>query len=233
MGCNFSLKNRRLSLTIKPPKTMLEIVQLTDINHPDFQGALKIYLDSFPACERQPLEILETRLSNQLYQWFIAKSENQVVGIALLYPLNPTDFILLDYLGTDKDYRSRGIGRTLMSYLINQVKNQQKALLIEVENPQFCEDSEQAKRRIGFYQNNGAKVLQSVRYLLPPLSGEVPTEMLLMMVPAESEGQLAGTLVKRLIEQVYQEMYDRPSEDALLRSFIDEVPDLVQFVHLS
>ncbi|WP_254566214.1 GNAT family N-acetyltransferase [Oscillatoria sp. HE19RPO] len=212
---------------------MLEIVQLTDINHPDFQGALQIYLDSFPACERQPLEILETRLSNQLYQWFVAKAENQVVGIALLYPLNLKNFILLDYLGTDKNYRSRGIGRTVMSYLIDLVKNQEKILLIEVENPQFCEDSEQAKRRIKFYQNNGAKVLQSVRYLLPPLSGEVPTEMLLMMVPAELGGQLPGKQVKQLIEQVYQEMYDRPSEDALLQSFIEEVPDVVELVHLS
>ncbi|MCT7994243.1 GNAT family N-acetyltransferase [Laspinema olomoucense] len=212
---------------------MLEIVQLTDINHPDFQGALQIYLDSFPACERQPLEILETRLSNQLYQWFVAKADNKVVGIALLYPLKPTDFILLDYLGTDKKYRSRGIGRMLMSHLINLVKSQEHNLLIEVENPQFCEDSEQAERRIKFYQNNGAKVLESVRYLLPPLSGDVPTEMLLMMVPAELGGQLPGSLVQQLIEQVYQEMYDRPSDDALLRSFIEEVPDVVQFVHLS
>ncbi|MCT7959121.1 GNAT family N-acetyltransferase [Laspinema sp. D1] len=212
---------------------MLEIVQLTDINHPDFQGALEIYLDSFPPCERQPLEILETRLSNQLYQWFVAKAENQVVGIALIYPLKPTPFILLDYLGTDKNYRSRGIGRMLMSHLINLVNNQQHTLLIEVENPQFCEDSEQAERRIKFYQNNGAKVLESVRYLLPPLSGDVPTEMLLMMVPAELGGQLPGKQVKQLIEQVYQEMYDRPSEDALLRSFIEEVPDVVSLVHLS
>ncbi|MCT7987052.1 GNAT family N-acetyltransferase [Laspinema olomoucense] len=212
---------------------MLEIVQLTDINHPDFQGALQIYLDSFPASERQPLEILEARLSNQLYQWFIAKTENQVVGIALLYPLKPSDFIVLDYLGIDKDYRSRGIGRMLISYLIDWVHNQQKTLLIEVENPRFCDDSEQAKRRIQFYQNNGAKVLYPVRYVLPPLSGDVPTEMLLMMVPAEVGGQLPGNLVQQLIQQVYQEMYDRPSDDALLRSFIEEVPDVVQFVHLS
>jgi GNAT superfamily N-acetyltransferase len=214
-------------------KIMLEIVQLTDINHPDFQGALQIYLDSFPACERQPLEILETRLSNQLYQWFIAKWENQVLGIALLYPLNPTNFIVLDYLGIDKDYRSRGIGGTLMSHLVQFAETQHKTLLIEVENPQFCEDSEQAKRRVQFYQKVGAKVLKSVRYVLPPLSGDVPTEMLLMMVPADLGGQLPGSLVKQLIQQVYQEMYDRPSDDALLRAFIGEVPDVVQFVHLS
>lgn len=210
---------------------MIEIVQLTDINHPDFQGALQIYLDSFPASERQPLDILEARLSNQLYQWFVAKIENQVVGIALLYPLQTTDFILLDYLGTDKNYRSRGIGRMLMSYLINLLNNQQKNLLIEVENPRFCDDSAQAERRIKFYQNNGAKVLQSVRYVLPPLSGDVPTEMLLMMVPAELGGELPGKQVKQLIEQVYQEMYDRPSDDALLGSFIEEVPEVVQLVH--
>ncbi|MGL4500186.1 MAG: hypothetical protein ACRCU2_14065, partial [Planktothrix sp.] len=99
-------------------------------------------------------------------------------------------------------------------------------------NPQFCEDSLQAERRIQFYQNNGAKLLQSVRYVLPPLSGDVPTEMLLMMVPAELGGQLPGKQVKQLIEQVYQEMYDRPSDDALLRSFIEEVPDVVELVHL-
>jgi ribosomal protein S18 acetylase RimI-like enzyme len=149
----------------------------------------------------------------------------------LIYPLNPTPFILLDYLGTDKNYRSRGIGRMLMSHLINLVNNQQKTLLIEVENPRFCENLEQAERRIKFYQNNGAKVLDPVRYLLPPLSGDVPTEMLLMMVPAELGGQLPGKQVKQLIEQVYQEMYDRPSEDALLRSFIEEVPDVVELVH--
>lgn len=209
---------------------MLEIVQVTSVNSPDFPEAFQIYLDSFPPSERQPEDIIQERLANQIYQWFVAKVDEKVVAIALLYDLKGTDFILLDYLGTDKKYQGRGIGTELMNHIIKLAIASQKTLVIEVEHPDSDENAEEKRRRVKFYQRIGAKILNNVRYLLPPLSGELPTEMLLMVVPEYPGGKLSGSLVKQLIQQLYLEVYRRDEGDRLLNSFIHEIPELVELI---
>ncbi|MEB3830671.1 GNAT family N-acetyltransferase [Phormidium sp. CCY1219] len=210
--------------------TNLQIMELPEVKHPDFEGALQIYLHAFPASERQPTAVVKNRLKKQLYQWLIGKLENKVVCIALLYPLKNTDFVLLDYLGTDKAYRGRGIGGQFMGEILQNLANINKYLLIEVEHPASGENQTDRKRRVKFYQRLGAKILKNVPYQLPPFSGNVSIEMLLMMLPEYPGGQLPGSLVKQLIQQIYGEVYDRDAGDALLKSFIHQVPDSVELI---
>lgn len=243
--------------------------QLTDRRHRYFPQALEIYTEAFPADQRQPCSVIEERLNNKLYQWFVGviqtavyqpdntenlnsvanshesaiapaeargkiksgldSGQDKVVCIALLYPLENTDFILLDYLATDLAYRSQGIGSQCMQYLEQILAASQKTLIIEVENPDSEEEREQKQRRFQFYRRAGAKLLKNVRYVLPPLAMEGTAEMKLMLFPGNWD-YLEGILLKRLVQQIYREVYNRDETDAILNSFIHQIGDRIELI---
>lgn len=80
---------------------------------------------------------------------------------------------------------------------------------------------------MAFYKANGARELKGVLYMLPPLTGTVPTEMILMTLSQNMEDELQGDSVRKIIVQIYWELYGRKSDDPLLNSFIDNVPPKV------
>ena len=248
---------------------MLIFTQLTDRKHRYFPEAFAIYSEAFPADQRQPSSIVEERLNNKLYQWFVGVIQNtvdlpdnppkpskirqeqksppslateigdmssglsgqdKVVCIALLYPLENTDFILLDYLATDRAYRSQGIGSQCMQYLGQLLAASKKTLIIEVENPDTGEDRENKQRRFQFYRRAGAKVLKNVPYVLPPLATEGTAEMKLMLFPGSPAGYLEGNLLKRVVQQIYREVYNRDETDAILNSFIHQIGDRIELI---
>lgn len=209
---------------------MLQISEITDINHPDFPEALQIYIDSFPANERHDSPVIEQRIENKFSQLFVGKLQDRVACIALLYQLNHPKFILLDYLGTDQNYRSQGLGTQIMEYLFKILEKSQKTLIIEVENPDYGDDREEKVRRVKFYKRLGGKILKNVRYILPALSGDIPTEMILMVLPEYQGGKIEGELVKVLIKQMYKEVYNRDESDRLLNSFINDIGESVELI---
>ena len=70
--------------------------------------------------------------------------------------------------------------------------------------------------------------MKNVRYILPPLSGDSPTEMILMILPEYNDGVIQGRLVKTIVIQIYKELYDRNDNDSLLNSFIYYIDSTVK-----
>jgi len=66
-----------------------------------------------------------------------------------------------------------------------------------------------------------------VPYLLPPLQGIEPTKMILMLFSNNENTIIEGIIVKKLITQIYSELYCREANDPLLNSFIELVPSTV------
>jgi hypothetical protein len=99
---------------------------------------------------------------------------------------------------------------------------------LEVDDPEDGEDREIRKRRVQFYQRNGAKPLKDVRYILPPLQGSIPTQMIIMLISPNKQDTLKGGTVKELFKQIYEELYCRDENDPLLNSFVNSVPDKVE-----
>ena len=81
-----------------------------------------------------------------------------------------------------------------------------------------------------FYKRRGAKIMEGVRYLLPPLAGGEPTEMILMLFPESKNETLSSTVVKNLITQIYRELYGRPEDDALLGTFVHDVGNPIKLI---
>lgn len=209
---------------------MVQFYEITTAIHQEFRDMLAIYTESFPANERHTGRVIRKRVNNGQYRAVVGRLPDEVVFMALLWPLKNTDFILLDYMAVKKGYRGEGIGTEFMRHIFDILKMYGKYLILEVENPDYGNNTDQRKRRVAFYSRNGAVKMESVRYILPPLSGVDPTEMIMMILPEYNEGQISGKVVKELIIQIYREVYNRNEEDLLLNSFIHDIPSSVSLL---
>lgn len=191
------------------------------------EAALAIYQDSFPASERHPLQRIRDRLLSGRNQLQVGLSGDKVVFMALLWPLSGSDFIVLDYMATRKEHRRRGIGSEFLRHFAQELSESSRHAIMEVENPAYGNNTAQRQARVDFYRRNGARLLQGLRYVLPPLHGDQATEMTLMVFPGYPAGTISGDLARTLIVRLYRELYDRCDDDALLKSFIDTIPSSI------
>lgn len=207
---------------------MINFKEINDPKAPEFEEFSKIYIESFPPQERPDLETIAHRLTDRISRLFVGKIGDRVVSIALLYALKNPNFVLLDFIGTDSQYRSQGLGTQMMNHLGETLKSRQIHLIIEVEDPQYSSNFKQGERRIAFYRRLGAKILENVPYLLAPFAGETPTKMKLMIWPDYGQPCLSGALLTELIYDIYQNLYDRDRDDPFLNSFINDIPETIQ-----
>jgi hypothetical protein len=117
-----------------------------------------------------------------------------------------------------------------MKNLFDILRVKDKYLILEVENPKYGDNKKQREKRVEFYKRHGAEEMKDVRYILPPLSGNTPTEMILMVLPEYGNGKIPGTLVKKIIIQIYKDLYNRNEDDPLLSLFIPKIPSVVELI---
>lgn len=210
---------------------MIEFIQIEDTKHAGFAAAMEIYVDAFPSNERFPVEFLKETIDKGLRSLYLGYFGDEVVFIAILWPLKDTEFILLDYIATKKSHRCRGIGTAFMNNIGQILKTRNKFMLIEVENPEYGSQREEKRRRIAFYRRVGVQVMQGVRYVLPPLDGSsISTEMLLMIFPKYRNDTIAAKIVKEAIAKIYRELYGRNMDDPVLNDFIHDIKDPIFLV---
>lgn len=200
--------------------------RVLEVDSSDCAQALAIYEQAFPPHERQPREVLQNRIVTGQNQLFVGM-EADVVFIALLYPLPGTAFTLLDYLATAPDARGQGWASAFLAETFADFRARERYLLLEVEDPDFGSNREERARRCAFYRKNGALEFSGVRYLLPPLQGNEPTEMRIMISPNYPAEMMDGALFRDIVVQLYHELYGRTADDPLLQSFLSQSPESV------
>lgn|GEM_PF-640396 len=209
----------------------LIFTEITSVADSRFSRAFDIYVEAFPATERQTRTTIEQRLAAGKSRLFTAVINNEVVLMSLLFNLSSDKFILLDYMAVSKAHRGQKIGESFLQFIATHLKNSGKYLVIEVEDPRFGDNKDQRIRRVNFYRNCGAKLLKGVHYILPSLNGTIPTEMLLMLLPASAEIAIKREVVKDLILKLYTEVYNRDENDSLLNSIIDTLPPGIELTN--
>lgn len=207
---------------------MLDFQEINNIKDDRFDAAMEIYTESFPPNERHDLERIKERLSNGNNRLVVGLFRKSVVLMALTWFLKGTDFILFDYMAVKREFRNKGFGTYFMEHVLETLKIKNKYLVLEVEDPLYGNNRDDRYRRVKFYKRIGAKELKDVKYILPPLSGPGPTEMILMMMPKYKSGRISGKLVKNLIVRIYKELYARNEDDTLLNSFIHKIPRYIE-----
>ena len=205
-----------------------EIVNPDDIH---YSNAIQIYLDAFPANERQPLGIIKHRIATGRSKLFVGLHRDEVVCIAFLYHFNQSKFVFLDYMAVIEKFRDHKIGSGFFTYLREKVVASGKYLLLEVENYHFGNNIHQRIKRINFYLRNGAYILKDTPYLLPSLDHTLPTEMSLMIAPKYESDLLDKNEIEIIFKLLYFELYEKKESDALLHSILKKIPDKVTLVN--
>jgi len=211
---------------------VLEFREVDQIGNKEFREALSIYTASFPLSGRQPIAVIEKRVVTGREKMFVGCSNQQVLFMALIWPLQNTDFVLLDYMATMRAYRNTGIGTRFLRNIFEIIAVDKKHIIVEVEDPRYADNKQKAQCRVEFYLRNGAKKMKSVSYILPPLSAGAPTRMIVMVLSPEnmSIDELPGETVRGLFVQIFTELYGRAMDDSLLSSFVNDVPPTVKLV---
>lgn len=152
----------------------MEFVNLKMEDYPSF---LKLYNDSFPDNERRIYED-EEHLANFIkmkggkFHAFAAKDGD--LFLAFLSYWTFLGYTYVEHFAVQPEHRGKRIGALMLNHLFKEVS---KDVLIEVEHP----ETDEAKRRIKFYEQNGFKVRREFNYVQPPYSpGQEPVTMLLM-----------------------------------------------------
>lgn len=210
-------------------------VEFREVDHVDgreFREALVIYAESFPLSGRQPIAVIEERVTSGKEKMFVGCSDQQALFMALIWPLQNTDFVLLDYMATKRVYRNTGIGTRFLRNIFEISGVGKKHIIVEVEDPQYADNKQRGRRRVEFYRRNGAKEMKDAGYILPPLSAGAPTRMIVMILSPEnmSINKLPGGIVRGLFIQIYGELYGRAADDSLLSSFVNDVPPTIRLV---
>lgn len=209
---------------------MLEFTEITDTEDSHFAQAMAIYVAEFPQNERHPVNLIRERVQRGSNILYVGRIKNEVVFVALLWPLDNTDFILLDYMATKETHQNRGIGSGFMKNMRDSLLPKEKRFVIEVEALKHETNKQQRQRRLSFYKRNGAKQMKDVKYVLPALDGGEPTEMILMVFPGYDGSGMTGEAVKNLLIQIYRELYNRDQDDVLLNSFLNTIGDHVELI---
>lgn len=205
----------------------MDFTELVNVHDADFDLAMEIYIEAFPANERHPIAVIRERVEKGRSRIFIGRHDDQPVFMALLWPLKHTEFILLDYMATSPPHRGKQIGSAFLQYLRVLLQKDEKYLVLEVEHPEYGDNGSQRLRRVSFYRRQGAQELSNVSYLLPPLQGVHPTEMMLMIFPSYRSNRMEKSVVRALIIQIYKELYDRDEDDLLLQNSLSTLNDFI------
>ncbi|WP_071518201.1 GNAT family N-acetyltransferase [Geitlerinema sp. PCC 9228] len=220
---------------------MLELRELTDTSHADWEAVLQIYETAFPADERFSSERMRKRVQNRQDRLFVGYLDEKVVFMALTSPLSGTEFVLLGYLATHQDFRGRGIGSQFLRQIVATIHQQSRRyLLLEVETPDAGNDvlksplspteRQQRQRRIQFYRRLGAVELAGVRYFVPGLSGGEPTEMKLMVLPKYHQNAIAGEKARYLVTRLFVHGYRQSKRDRLYQIMMDSIGNTVDLI---
>lgn len=209
---------------------MVKFSKVADTNDRYFSEALKIYVNAFPQNERQSEATIRDRVSKGQNLLWIGYMNDELVFMALLWPLRNTGYAVLDYMATEASHQGEGIATAFMQRMEDDLRKKKSSLILEVEDEKRGHNIEERKRRKSFYRKNGAKELKNVRYILPPLEGDTPTDMSLMIFPDYGAPTIESDEVRSLILQMYRELYGRDRDDSYLTSVIDDLRDPIELI---
>ena len=211
----------------------MNLFEVGDIRDSCFSEAMKIYLDSFPANERQSIDLIKKRFNENRYQLFVGTIGDEVAVFSLIYRFKHPDFYLLDYYAVKANYRDQKLGTDFLKALFNEMKlNENKVFLIlEVEDPNYGNNRKERTRRVQFYKSLGVRQIESMRYILPPLdNGKELTDMIIMIYPAPKCKKITCETLVSLVNELYIEKYNRSANDPLFKKCLELVPKKIRFI---
>lgn len=109
----------------------------------------------FPKAELKPLRAMQRLLAMGRYDPLMVVDAEKEVGYAMVWLPENRSGGLLEYFGVFPDIRNGGLGTKILSLLMERYGQ----IFGEVEFPESDDPGDMCRRRIGFYQRNGFRLL--------------------------------------------------------------------------
>lgn len=215
----------------------ITIKEFDKLDSSELEQTMRIYSTSFPLVETKPIDQISTMLKNDKnYHLYVALENSSVVGFSLLYVLKNLEIGLLDYMAVVPKQQSKGIGTTIFNHSVEKLSSyihNPIGMLLEIQKENSVDPIDSGKRamRIKFYARLGVKMLNGVRYLIPPQYGNEPEETYLMILPLQKIESLSKSLVLEYASAIHKNVYHYKSND-LLNRIAKTMPETIRFLDL-
>lgn len=135
-------------------------MQVKNINIEQLIDLYENHLEhDFPKSELKSLSMMQSYMERGIYTIYGLYEGEELLAYALFMYNKDSGFQLLDYFASNRKYRSKGYGSTLLEMLKQEDKISQ-GYIIEVETVRTAKNEEekiQRERRIAFYEKNGLR----------------------------------------------------------------------------
>lgn len=170
----------------------------------DFPQIYEYMKKQFPPNEMYSFKTFIQLFNNNQYKILLYKrnTDNVLVGYALVYTIESSNILWLDYIAILPEYSSHGYGSSLFKALWQKYCGPFDGILFSVEhvsqtNPELAE---RQKRRLNFYARLGAHKLNA-NFLLPCDDGSLP--MYLYYKPCRDCALISRSVQIQSITQMY------------------------------
>lgn len=174
----------------------------------DFPQIYEDMQKQFPPCEMLTYKTFMQLFNNNKYKLLLYKrnTDNALVGYVLVYTIESSNILWLDYIAVLKEYSSQGYGSALFTALWQKYCGPFDGVMFSVEHVSQT-DPELARsqqRRLNFYEHLGAHRL-SAEFLLPCDDGSFP--MYLYYKPRRDCACISREIQIETIIQLYEYCY--------------------------
>lgn len=159
----------------------------------EFERVFEIMREAFPVDERRTFDEQKNVLKNPLFDTLVYMDDGVIKGFITVYSFD--GFCFIEHFAVASEYRNEGLGAKILQELLACGRK----TCLEVELPK----TEQAKRRIAFYERNGF-YLNEYPYIQPPISQNTLPLPLLIMTSERKIDQREFLSIKNIL---YRNVY--------------------------
>lgn len=170
-----------------------------DLNQKDYPKFLALYESAFPNGERRPYDDaqhLESFINMKGGKFFVTtvKDGDEFIGFLSYWKFK--GYIYIEHFAVMPEKRGRNIGRTLLNHVMKEAGDN---VLLEVELP----DTDEAKRRIKFYEQLGFRIRREINYMQPSYGPGLPQMPMLLMTHGDVDLSHGLDDIKAMLREVY------------------------------
>ncbi len=194
---------------------MKTIEQIISINTNNWYEFIKIYYQTFPDWEREPIASIVEKIKNGNYLLFVG-IDNGIVGFYILDIVTELNYAVLTYLAVIESERNQGYGISLCKDAINRCK--MDWLLVEAECPTLY-------NRIGFRKFN-------FNYKVPKFATSDSVIMYLLAIHNNKSNNIYRNNLVKIITHMFINGYQLAPNDNRIYEQISQIPNQVELIDL-
>ncbi len=201
-------------------------IEYFDINSASdqFRTAYDIYIKSIPAGEKRSSIDLKLNLIKDGEKLTGGKLDNKIVMMGLVWHVIDSEFLFLDSLAVDENYRNKGIGTDFIKKIFSLFGDTCNKIIFETKPSNDDPDSSENKK-INFFTKLGAKKLTGFKYHVPSkILGKPPEERILMVISKNNDATMEGPLIRDILNKIYHHIYHQNYESNALSGVLNDIP---------